>query len=79
MEALGAQGATAPVSVAAAGWHGEDDGRNDRRNASSTEAGRAQIHKGLIELAAQQAELDYEQGLLSAVAKASRRRGATGG
>ncbi len=80
MEALGITevlGATVPVSVAAAGWNGGDDRRNDRRNdlrndsrdASSTEAGWAQIHKGLVELAAQQAELDYEQGLLSAVAK----------
>ncbi len=65
MGATEAQGATVPVSVVAVGWNGG----NDRLNASSTEAGWAQIHEGLVELAAQQAELDYEQGLLSAVAK----------
>ena len=41
------------------------DSRNEgSRNEGSTEAGWIQIHEGLMAIAAQQAELDYEQGLL---------------
>ena len=44
---------------------GNADSRNaDSRNADSTEAGWIQIHVGLLALAGQQAELDYEQGRL---------------
>ncbi len=57
--ALGVQGAAMPVSGTATGWH-----EADCRDENSTEGGWAQIHKGLVELAGQQAELDYEQGLL---------------
>ena len=52
MEALGA---TAPVSGPAGCRGGASLGH---------EAGWAQIHEGLVELAGQQAELDYEQGRL---------------
>ncbi len=63
---------TVPASEAGAAGHDEspvferraDCGNADSRNEGSTEAGWAQIHEGLVELAGQQAELDYEQGRL---------------
>jgi len=69
---LDALGTSTPVSSAARGWHtGSDSGgypvhepQDEGKDANSTEPIWIQIHEGLLELAAQQAELDYEQGVL---------------
>jgi hypothetical protein len=65
---LDAVGSTAPAGAwhtgaVSAEYHGFEPSAN-RDNESSTEADWILIHEGLLKLAGQQAELDYEQGRL---------------